>query len=206
VAAEGAGDFAENGEAAGDDGGTHVGQDTRERLVDILLENRIPTSVDQQTKKRLVSLGAYILPGMALVVLFGYLIISSRRGTGLFKVRSGARKVEHRPGGVSFADVAGQDSAVAEKRRGPTLANGTITNSMSALEAIRLARHVGRRSWPPVGIKWWIPRLVLAGERLERPQACLPARLRSGKSNSASRASRASSPAPEGPRALVLGS
>ncbi len=85
-------------------------------LVDVLLENRVATTVDQQTKKRLISLVATVLPGFVLIVLFVYLILSSRRGTGLFKVKSGARKIEPEPGGVTFADVAGQDAAVAELR------------------------------------------------------------------------------------------
>ena len=91
-------------------------KDTRSGLLDILLSNHIPTTIDQQTGKRIGTLAAYLLPGMALVVLFGYLILSSRRGTGLFKVRSGARRINAEPGGVTFADVAGQDAAVAELR------------------------------------------------------------------------------------------
>jgi len=85
-------------------------------LVNVLLENRVATTVDQQTKKRLASLAGYLLPGLILIVLFVYLILSSRRGTGLFKIRSGARKIEAEPGGITFADVAGQDAAVAELR------------------------------------------------------------------------------------------
>lgn len=91
-------------------------KESQERLVDILLENRVPTTVDQQTLKRLAQLAGLMLPGFILIVLFVYLILSSRRGTGLFKVRSGARRVRPEPGGVTFADVAGQDEAVAELR------------------------------------------------------------------------------------------
>ncbi|MGI8684873.1 MAG: AAA family ATPase [Acidimicrobiales bacterium] len=85
-------------------------------LVNVLLENRVPTTVDQQTKKRLISLVTLAMPGFILIVLFVYLILSSRRGTGLFKVKSGARRIEPEPGGTTFADVAGQDAAVAELR------------------------------------------------------------------------------------------
>ena len=91
-------------------------KDSQDLLVNTLLENRVPTTVDQQTKKRLVTLMGNLLPGLVLIVLFVYLILSSRRGTGLFKVRSGARRIEPEPGGVTFADVAGQDAAVAELR------------------------------------------------------------------------------------------
>jgi ATP-dependent metalloprotease FtsH len=51
-----------------------------------------------------------------LVVVFAYLILGYRSGTGVFGIRSGARKVEPQEGDVSFADVAGQETAVAELR------------------------------------------------------------------------------------------
>ncbi|MGQ0519782.1 MAG: AAA family ATPase, partial [Actinomycetota bacterium] len=53
---------------------------------------------------------------LIIVVLFVYLILSYRQGTGLFGIRSGARRITPEEGGVSFADVAGQDAAVAELR------------------------------------------------------------------------------------------
>jgi len=86
----------------------------RAQLLDILLQNRIPTTIDQQNGKRVVTLASYLLPGLGLIVLFGYLILSSRRGTGLFAIRSGARRIEAEKEGVSFSDIAGQDRAVAE--------------------------------------------------------------------------------------------
>jgi cell division protease FtsH len=91
-------------------------KESQERLIDILLENRVATTVDQQTGKRVANLAGFLLPGLILIVLFVYLVLSSRRGTGLFKVRSGARKIEPEAGGVTFADVAGQDEAVKELR------------------------------------------------------------------------------------------
>ncbi|MGI8727927.1 MAG: AAA family ATPase [Solirubrobacterales bacterium] len=87
---------------------------TQGDLLDLLLSNRIPTEIDQQVGKRVAQLGAILLPGLILVVLFVYLILSWRRGTGLFGVKSGARKITAEDSPVRFADVAGQDAAVAE--------------------------------------------------------------------------------------------
>ena len=90
-------------------------KDTRQRLVDVMLENRVPTSIEQQNRKRAVQLGSLLLPALIIAVLFVYMIISYRRGTGLFGLKSGARKVEAGgPSDVTFADVAGQDPAVTE--------------------------------------------------------------------------------------------
>ena len=89
---------------------------TRGRLIDVLIENRVPTKVDQQNGKRVAQLASTLLPGLILMVLFGYLVMSYRRGTGLFGIRSGARKADPRESRVTFADVAGQDAAVTELR------------------------------------------------------------------------------------------
>ncbi|MGH9153573.1 MAG: AAA family ATPase, partial [Acidimicrobiales bacterium] len=86
----------------------------RDVILDVLVPNRVPTTVDQQVGKRVAGLASMLLPGLVLIVLFAYLILSHRRGTGLFGVRSGARKVTAEEGGVGFDDVAGQDAAVAE--------------------------------------------------------------------------------------------
>lgn len=91
-------------------------ENLRERLLTVLLENRVPTTIDQQNGKRVVILASYLLPGLILVVLFAYLIVSYRRGTGLFGIRSGARKITAEEGRVTFADIAGQDAAVSELR------------------------------------------------------------------------------------------
>ncbi|HET9444156.1 MAG TPA: AAA family ATPase, partial [Acidimicrobiales bacterium] len=88
----------------------------RERQVTLLLDHGVATRVDPQTNKRLASVALYLLPGLLLVLLFVYLILSSQRGTGLFKVRSGARRISAETGAATFADVAGQDAAVAELR------------------------------------------------------------------------------------------
>jgi len=76
----------------------------------------VPVTIDQQNGKRAVSLASMLLPALIVAILFLYLTLSYRNGTGLFNVRSGARR--HREDGVdvTFADVAGQDAAVAELR------------------------------------------------------------------------------------------
>ena len=90
-------------------------KETRQRLVDVLLENRVPTTIDQQNSKRTAQLASTLLPALILIVLFAYMVVSYRRGTGLFGLKSGARKVETGgPSDVTFADVAGQEAAVTE--------------------------------------------------------------------------------------------
>ncbi|HSH58199.1 MAG TPA: ATP-dependent zinc metalloprotease FtsH [Acidimicrobiales bacterium] len=85
-------------------------------LLNLLLANRIPITIDQQVGKRVAALASILLPGLILVVLFVYLILSYRRGTGLFGIKSGARQITPEEGHVTFADVAGQDAAVSELR------------------------------------------------------------------------------------------
>ena len=87
---------------------------SRERLVDSLLENRIGVTIDQQFSKSLVAPASFILPALIIVVVFVYFILSYRRGTGLFGVRSGARQLTEQESSITFDDVAGQDAAVAE--------------------------------------------------------------------------------------------
>ncbi|MEJ7764041.1 MAG: AAA family ATPase [Acidimicrobiales bacterium] len=82
--------------------------------LDLLVRNDVPTKIDQQVGKRVAALASFLLPGLILVVLFIYLILSHRRGTGLFGIKSGARRITPEESGVTFADVAGQDAAVAE--------------------------------------------------------------------------------------------
>lgn len=55
---------------------------TQRDLLVLFLENRVPITVDQQVGKRVASLASILLPSLILVVLFVYLILSFRRGTG----------------------------------------------------------------------------------------------------------------------------
>jgi ATP-dependent Zn protease len=66
----------------------------REQLANLLLSNEIPTTVNQQFAKSLVGPLTILLPALILVVIFIYFILSWRRGTGLFGVRSGARRID----------------------------------------------------------------------------------------------------------------
>ena len=50
----------------------------------------------------MATLASLLLPGLIAIVLFGYLILSYRRGTGLFNVKSGARRIEAEDADVSF--------------------------------------------------------------------------------------------------------
>jgi ATP-dependent metalloprotease FtsH len=88
----------------------------RERITDVLIPNQVPTRVDQQQGKRFVGPLSLLIPTLILVIVFAYLVLGYRSGTGVFGVRSGARKIEAQEGDVSFADVAGQETAVAELR------------------------------------------------------------------------------------------
>ena len=88
----------------------------RERITDILIPNQITTVVDQQTGKRFIFPLLVLIPALVIVVVFIYFILSYRRGTGLFSIGSGARKVGAEDVNVTFADVAGQETAVAELR------------------------------------------------------------------------------------------
>ncbi|MGH9226941.1 MAG: AAA family ATPase, partial [Acidimicrobiales bacterium] len=91
-------------------------KENTERLLGVLITAKVPTEIDQQNSKRAASLASLLIPGLILVLLFLYMILSYRRGTGLFGVRSGAQKVAREDAGVTFADVAGQDAAIAEVR------------------------------------------------------------------------------------------
>ena len=91
-------------------------EQARAVVVEILLENQVPTTVDKQVNKRLADAASYLLPGLVLILLFAYMILGFNRGTGLFKTKSGARKLERQTGSTTFADVAGQDAAVMELR------------------------------------------------------------------------------------------
>jgi ATP-dependent metalloprotease FtsH len=88
----------------------------RSDLLDVLIPNNIPTVVDQQQDKRSVAGLSLLLLALIPVVLLGYFIVSFRKGTGPFGVRSGARKLIREEGSVTFDDVAGQDAAVKELR------------------------------------------------------------------------------------------
>lgn len=86
-------------------------------VLDLLLKHSVDTEIDQQVGKRVVALAAVLMPGLMLVVVFAYAVVSYRRGTGLFAKAGAVRRVETSRAGPSFDDVAGQDPAVAELRQ-----------------------------------------------------------------------------------------
>ncbi len=89
----------------------------RLELSRVLLRGDVPTTVDQQFAKAVIFPAALmLLPALIIVLVFVYFILSARRGTGIFAMRSGARKVGPEDSDVSFDDVAGQDQAVSELR------------------------------------------------------------------------------------------
>jgi cell division protease FtsH len=114
------------GEATGEGGGdaaagrvvrfnTPLVDETQAQTLQLLVDEEVPTTVDQQVGKQIAELASMLLPGVMLVVLFIYLILSYRNGTGLFGVTSGAREfAPDEATSASFADVAGQPAAVAE--------------------------------------------------------------------------------------------
>ncbi len=91
-------------------------QDGRTRLLDSLLQNRVPVTIDQQFGKSLAQPITYVLPTLMFIVVFVYLLLTWRRGTGLFGLRSGARKSVPSEELSKFDDIAAQDVAVTELR------------------------------------------------------------------------------------------
>ena len=83
-------------------------------VVDLLVLNGVPTTIDQQVGKRIAGLASLMLPALIVVTIFVYLILSYVRGTGLFNVRSGAKKLGAGEANATFDDVAGQEAAVME--------------------------------------------------------------------------------------------
>ncbi|MBA3300386.1 MAG: ATP-dependent zinc metalloprotease FtsH [Thermoleophilaceae bacterium] len=87
---------------------------SQESLVELLLDRRVPTTIDQQFAKKLVFPATILIPSLIVIVVFVYLLLAYRRGTGLFGVKSGARKLESDAPKVTFSDVAGQKAAIQE--------------------------------------------------------------------------------------------
>ena len=89
----------------------------RQALARLLLAAQVPTTIDQQVAKALVFPALlFLLPSLMFVLVIVYLRVSSARGTGLFGIRSGARRIQAQEIATSFHDVAGQDDAVAALR------------------------------------------------------------------------------------------
>jgi ATP-dependent metalloprotease FtsH len=87
-----------------------------ESVIALLLSADVPTTIDQQDHKRLLGLLGQVLPVLIFITAFAYLVVSYVRNTGPFRVRSSARRLGSSDANATFADVAGQDAAVAELR------------------------------------------------------------------------------------------
>ncbi|MDP1848100.1 MAG: AAA family ATPase [Solirubrobacteraceae bacterium] len=90
------------------------GTNSQEALIEALVNNNVPTRVDQQLLKRIAGPATTLLPALIIVIVFLYFILTMRSGDGLFARTRESSRVEDPD--VSFDDVAGQDAAVAELR------------------------------------------------------------------------------------------
>ncbi len=89
----------------------------RQALARMLLDAGVPVTIDQQIAKALIFPATlFLVPSLIVVLVLAYFLVSARRGTGLFAIGSGARKIRSEEAGSSFADVAGQDAAVESLR------------------------------------------------------------------------------------------
>jgi len=90
--------------------------DSRSAVLKVLLDRRVPTTIDQQYSKSLLQPATLLLPALVFIVVAFYLLMSFRRNTGLFGLKSGAQRSEPTDNKATFADVAGQEGALVELR------------------------------------------------------------------------------------------
>jgi ATP-dependent Zn protease len=84
-------------------------------LLELLLTNRVPVRIDQQVNKGVASALTVLIPVLMSVVVLLYFLASWRRGSGPFS-RKGTRQLKRDAPDVTFDDIAGQATAVAELR------------------------------------------------------------------------------------------
>ena len=84
-------------------------------VLELLVTNRVPVQIDQQVGKSIASLLTIVLPALMAILALLYIVVSWRRGTGLF-AQGGPRRHDPDAPSVTFADVAGQQTAVTELR------------------------------------------------------------------------------------------
>ena len=85
-------------------------------LLTLLTINRVPVQIDQQVGKSIAGVLTAVIPALMAIVALLYLIVSWRRGTGLFATGGSPRRTDPDAPSVTFDDVAGQDAAVTELR------------------------------------------------------------------------------------------
>ncbi|HWC27807.1 MAG TPA: AAA family ATPase, partial [Solirubrobacteraceae bacterium] len=83
-------------------------------LLELLITNRVPVRIDQQAHKGLASTLTLVVPVLMSIAVLAYFLFSWRRGSGPFSRRS--RQFRHDAPDVTFDDIAGQATAVAELR------------------------------------------------------------------------------------------
>jgi len=86
----------------------------REELTSLLVTNNVPTTINKQFSKSLVEPVTFVVPSIFFLVVIAYLFLSWRWSVGLFATKSASRRVEAEHAETKFADVAGQEEAVAE--------------------------------------------------------------------------------------------
>ncbi|MEY2517061.1 MAG: cell division protease FtsH [bacterium] len=85
-----------------------------DELIDLLVQNNVATSVDQQLLKRIIGPATTLLPALILTIVVLYFILSVRGGDGLFSRSRPSARIDDVD--VTFDDVAGQEQAVMELR------------------------------------------------------------------------------------------
>ncbi|HWC28135.1 MAG TPA: AAA family ATPase, partial [Solirubrobacteraceae bacterium] len=83
-------------------------------LLELLITNRVPVRIDQQAHKGLASTLTLVIPVLMSIAVLAYFLFSWRRGSGPFSRRG--RQFRHDAPDVTFGDIAGQATAVAELR------------------------------------------------------------------------------------------
>jgi len=91
------------------------GNTAQDSLVETLVNNDVPTRVDQQLFKRIAGPATTLMPALILTIIFLYFILTIRSGEGAFgRGKSSTARVDDPD--ATFDDVAGQDGAVTELR------------------------------------------------------------------------------------------
>ena len=93
---------------------SRTANNAQETLIEALVNNNVPTRVDQQLLKRIAGPATTLLPALIIVIVFVYFLLTMRSGGGMFgRTRESSRVDEP---DVTFEDVAGQEAAVTELR------------------------------------------------------------------------------------------
>ena len=86
----------------------------RKDTIDRLVENDVPTEINDQFLKGFREEALMIIPSLMVVVVIIYFVVSMARGTGLFGSGSGARRVSSSERRASFGEIGGASEAIEE--------------------------------------------------------------------------------------------